>query len=289
VSFFLDQVVNGLTSGAEYALVAAGLALIFGVLEIVNFAHGEFFMLGSYLLWIGEAHLGLPYGVAAPVGIVGMAVFGGVFYLLVIRRILGKGWQIQLVATLAVSILMINLAIVLAGSLPKNVHSSLAASGLSAGGLHVSYQRIVVVVAALVSFTALALFLRLTKTGKSMRAVAQNREAASVAGIPIQRVGFVAVMCAAALAGVASVTISPLYNVSPTMGSLPVIKAFAAVIMGGFGNVTGAIISAFVLGLAEAFSIGYVSSAYADAIVFSLMIIVLLVRPQGVFGKAVRA
>ena len=289
MEFFLDQVVNGLTSGAEYALVAAGLALIFGVLEVVNFAHGEFFMLGSYLLWLGEAHLGLPYGLAAVLGVLAMAVFGGVFYLAVIRRILGKGWQIQLVATLAVSILMINLAIVLAGSLPKNVHSSLGESSLSVGALHVSLQRIGVLAAAVLSFAALALFLRRTKTGKSMRAVAQNREAAAVAGIPIQRVGFVAVVCAAALAGVASVTISPLYDVSPTMGSLPVIKAFAAVIMGGFGNVTGAIISAFVLGLAEAFSIGYVSSAYADAIVFGLMIAVLLLRPQGVFGTAVRA
>jgi branched-chain amino acid transport system permease protein len=289
VELFLDQLLNGITVGAEYALIAAGLALIFGVLEVVNFAHGEFYMAGAFMLWFAEAELGLAYLLSALVTLVGMAAFGALFYLGVVRRILNRGWQVQIVATLAASILLVNLAIVVAGSLPKRVESGLAASVVDLGPLHFSWQRVVIIAAALVAFTALALFLRYTKTGTAMRAVAQNREAAAVVGISVERIGLAAVICAAVLAGVASVTIPPLYTVEPTMGSLVVIKAFAAVIMGGFGNVTGAIVSAFVLGITEAYAVAYISSEYATAVVFAVMILVLLVKPNGLFGRAVRA
>lgn len=289
MDLLLDELVNGLTAGAEYALIAAGLALIFGVLEIVNFAQGELYMVGAYFLYLAQAQLHLPYGVALVVDLLGMALLGVVFYTVVIRRILGRGWQVQLVATLAVSILLVNLAIVTAGSLPKTVESALVDKVVSVGTLHVSVQRLVVLATAVVAFAVLAWFLRSTRTGRAMRAVAQNREAATVVGVPIQRIGLATVVIGSVLCGLAAGTISPLYNVAPTMGSLVIVKAFAAVIMGGFGNVGGAIASAFVLGVAEALAIGYVSAAYADAIVFGVMIVVLLVRPEGVLGKAVRA
>jgi branched-chain amino acid transport system permease protein len=289
MQLFIDQLVNGLTAGSEYALIAAGLALIFGVVEIVNFAHGELYMLGAYFLYVAQTYLNLPYGLALLVELVMMAGLGVVFYLLVIRRILNRGWQVQLVATLAVSILLINLVIVTAGALPKSVNSSLAYQIVTLGSLRLSVQRILVLGTALVAFAALASFLKYTKTGRAMRALAQNREAAAVVGVPVQRIGLVAVVVASLFCGLASGTIAPLHNVEPTMGTIVIIKAFAAVIMGGFGNVTGAVVSAFFLGLTEAFAIGYISSAYADAIVFAVMIVVLLLRPNGVFGRAVRA
>jgi branched-chain amino acid transport system permease protein len=289
MELFLDQVVNGLTAGSEYALIAAGLALIFGVVEIVNFAQGELYMAGAYFLYIAQAHLGLPYGLALVVELLMMALLGVVFYLVVVRRILNRGWQVQLVATLAVSILLVNLAIVMAGALPKTVNSSLTYDIVTIGSLRLSVQRILVFATAIAAFAMLASFLKHTKTGRAMRAVAQNREAAAVVGVPIQRIGLVAVVVASLFCGLASGTIAPLHNIEPTMGVIVIVKAFAAVIMGGFGNVTGAVVSAFVLGLTEAFAIGYISSAYADAIVFGVMIAVLLFRPNGVFGKAVRA
>jgi branched-chain amino acid transport system permease protein len=289
MELFLDQVVNGLTAGSEYALIAAGLALIFGVVEIVNFAQGELYMIGAYFLYIAQSFLDLPYGLALLVELVMMALLGVLFYVVVIRRILNRGWQVQLVATLAVSILLVNVAIVTAGALPKTVNSSLTYQIVEIGSLRLSVQRILVLATAVAAFAALASFLKYTKTGRAMRAVAQNREAAAVVGVPIQRIGLVAVVVASLFCGLASGTIAPLHNVEPTMGMIVIIKAFAAVIMGGFGNVTGAVVSAFFLGLTEAFAIGYISSAYADAIVFGVMIVVLLVKPNGIFGKAVRA
>ena len=283
------QLVNGLTFGAQYALIAAGLALIFGVLEIVNFAHGEFFMVGAYALYVATVVWDLPYAVAALVTVIGMGVFGVIFYYLIIARILNRGWQVQLVATLAASIVLTNLLIVVAGSQPKVVITSLTTDGIELFGVFLSWQRLLVLATTAVTFTVLALFLSRTKTGKSMRAVAQNRSAARIVGIDIARVGLVAVVLASALSGIAAATIAPLYSVAPTMGLLVVMKAFAAVIIGGFGNVTGAVYAGFAIGIVEALSIGYISSNYADVIVFGLMIAVLLVRPAGVFGQAVRA
>ncbi len=285
----LDQLANGLTLGAEYALVAAGLALIFGVVQIVNFAHGEFYMVGAYFLLLTQSAFALPYALGALLSIIAMGVFGGLFFLVVIRRILDKGWQTQLVATLAASVLLVNCAIVVAGSIPQAVLSPLSSLIMSLGGIHFSAQRLLVLLLAAVAFGVLYLFLRFTKMGKAMRAVAQNRDAAVVAGIPVDRVALAAVVAGSALAGVAGVTVPPLSNVSPTMGSIVVLKAFAAVVMGGFGNVPGAAVSALILGVVEALGVGYVSSQYGDAIVFGAMILVLLVRPHGLFGRAVRA
>lgn len=283
-----DQLVNGLTLGAQYALVAAGLALIFGVLGIVNFAHGELFMVGAYSLYLAQATLGLGYLPGALLGVAAMAVFGVVFYLVILRRILDRPWQVQLVATLAASLLIVNLAVVLAGPVPRLVESPLLDARVSVGGSQVSLQRLVVLGTAVLAFTAMYLYLKFAKLGKAMRAVAQNREAARVVAIPVAKVGLVAVIVGSALAGIAGVAIAPLVNLQPTMGQLVTLKAFAAVIMGGFGNVTGGIVAAFSLGLVEAFVTGFITSDYADLIVFAVMVLVLLFRPHGLFGRVAR-
>ncbi len=289
MTYLVDLLLNGLTLGAEYALVAAGLALIFGVLEIVSFAHGELFMVAGYLLYVFITRGRVAYWAAAPAVVLGMIAVGALFYAIVVRRILNRGWQVQLVATLAVSIVLVNGTIVVMGSSPKLVSSPLSEVILRLGSVRLSEQRLLVVGAAIVAFAGLYGVLQHTKTGKAMRAVAQNREAAMVVGIPIQRIGLAAVVTSSALAGVAAATIAPLYNLQPTMGQLVIVKAFAAVIMGGFGNVTGAIVAAAVLGVVEALTIGYVTSDYADVLVFGVMLLTLLFRPQGLFGRIVRA
>jgi len=286
---FVEEVVNGLTVGSEYALVAAGLALIFGVVQIVNFAHGELYMVGAYLLYLVESYLNWPYVPAALLAVLGMGVFGVVFYYVVVRNVLGKGWQTQLVATLAASVLLVNVVIVWAGSVPKVVLSPLTSTIVTLFVVRLSMQRLVVLAFALVAFVCLYAFLKHTKPGKAMRAMSQNRDAAIVVGIPIESVALSAVVVGSMLAGVAAVSIPPLANISPTMGAIVTLKAFAAVVMGGFTNVTGAIVSAFLLGLAEAIGIIWVPSEYADAIVFGVMIAVLLFRPHGLFGRAARA
>ena len=289
MEILLDQLINGLTRGAEYALVAAGLALIFGVVRIVNFAHGEFYMVGAYALFLTQSVLGLDYPLAALLMVVVMVPFGALFYGLVIHRVIGLAWQNQLVATLAASILLVNLAIVSAGSVPKFVYSPLVTEVASLFDVTFAWQRVLILGCAVAAFVGLYVLLKYTRPGKAMRALSQNREACVVVGIPVHRIGLITVMVGAGLAGVAAATIPVLSNVHPAMGLVVTVKAFAAVVMGGFGNVTGAIAAVFVIGIVEALGVGYVSSAYGDAFVFGILILVLLVRPQGVFGRAMRA
>jgi branched-chain amino acid transport system permease protein len=274
VGDLVEQLVHGLTLGSLYAMVATGLALMFGVVRLINFAHGEFYMLGGYAFWYAYGELGLPYPAAALVATAAMGVFGLVYERSVIRTILSRTWHVQLIATLATSITLTNLAILVFGTQPKEVPTRLSSAIVEVGGVRLAWQRVVVLAAAVVIFAGLEWFVTRAKLGKAMRAMSQNREACAV-GI------------SAALAGAAAALVSPLFNIFPDVGSLLTLKAFAAVIVGGFGFVKGAIAAAFLIGLAESLAAGYVSYAYKDAIAFVVMVLVLLVRPQGLFGRRI--
>ena len=268
-----------------YGLVATGLALMLGVARLINFAHGEFFMLGAYAFWYAYSELGAPYPVAGTLAAVAMLVFGVAYQRTVIRAILPRSWHVQLIATLATSVVLTNLAIIVFGAQPKEVPTVLSSRILDVGGLRVTWQRLLVLVASLVIFWALDRFVARTRTGKAMRAMSQNREACAVVGIDIQRVALVTFALAAALAAVAAALVSPLFNIFPDMGTGLTLKAFAAVVAGGFGYVNGAIAASFLIGIVESFGGSYVSYAYKDALAFVVMIAVLLWRPQGLFGR----
>jgi branched-chain amino acid transport system permease protein len=282
-----EQLVHGLTLGSMYAMVAAGLALMFGVVRLINFAHGEFYMLGGYAFWYAYRELGLPYPVAGLAATAAMSAFGLGYERTVIRAILLRSWHVQLIATLATSITLTNLAILVFGTQPKEVPTALSSSILEVAGLRVAWQRLLVLVAALVVFGALEWFVTRAKLGKAMRAMSQNREACAVVGVDVQRVALVTFAISAALAGGAASLVSPLFNIFPDVGALLTLKAFAAVIVGGFGYVKGAIAAAFLIGLAESIAAGYLSYAYKDAIAFVVMVLVLLIRPQGLFGRRI--
>jgi branched-chain amino acid transport system permease protein len=283
----LEQLIHGLTLGSMYAMVAAGLALMFGVVRLINFAHGEFFMLGAYAFWFAFEVLGLPYALAVLVAAGAMAVFGVVYQRTIIRAILDRSWHVQLVATLATSIVMTNLAIIVFGTQAKEVPTRLSSTILQVGELRIAWHRLLVLGASLVIFAALHWFVRRTKIGKAMRAMSQNREACAVVGVDVQRVALVTFSLSAALAGGAAALVTPLFNIYPDMGALLTLKAFAAVIVGGFGYVQGAIAASFIIGLTESLAAGYISYAYKDAIAFVIMIAVLLWRPQGLFGRRI--
>jgi branched-chain amino acid transport system permease protein len=287
VEDLLEQTVHGLTLGALYAMVATGLALMFGVVRLINFAHGEFYMLGGYAFWFAFREIGLPYPVAAVGAAAAMGLFGLVFERTVIRAILDRTWHVQLLATLATSIVLTNLAIIVFGTQPKEVPTALSAAILDVGGLRLSWQRLLVLAATAVVFAALQWFVARTRTGKAMRAVSQNREACAVVGVDIERVARTTFALSAALAGAAAALVSPLFSIFPDVGALLTLKAFAAVIVGGFGYVKGAIAAAFLIGVAESLAAGYVSYAYKDAIAFILMVAILLWRPQGLFGHRI--
>jgi branched-chain amino acid transport system permease protein len=268
-------------------MVATGLALMFGVVRLINFAHGEFYMLGGYAFWYAYAELGLPYPVAGLAAVAAMGLFGLAYERAVIRTILPRTWHVQLIATLATSITLTNLAILVFGTQPKEVPTRLSAAILDVGGIRLAWQRVVVLVAAVAIFAGLEWFVGHTKLGKAMRAMSQNREACAVVGVDVQHVALATFGLSAALAAAAAALVSPLFNIFPDVGALLTLKAFAAVIVGGFGFVKGAIAAAFLIGLAESLAAGYVSYAYKDAIAFVVMVAVLLVRPQGLFGRRI--
>ncbi len=283
----LEQLIHGLTLGSLYAMVATGLALMFGIVRLVNFAHGEFYMLGGYAFWFAYGELGLPYPVAGLAAAAAMGVFGLVYERGVIRAILARTWHVQLIATLATSITLTNLAILVFGTQPKEVPTRLSSTIVEVAGVRMAWQRLLVLAAAIVIFAGLEWFVTRAKLGRAMRAMSQNREACAVVGVDVQQVALATFGISAALAGGAAALVSPLFNIFPDVGALLTLKAFAAVIVGGFGYVKGAIAAAFLIGLAESLAAGYVSYAYKDAIAFVVMVVVLLVRPQGLFGRRI--
>ncbi len=282
-----EQAVHGLTLGSMYAMVAAGLALMFGVVRLINFAHGEFFMLGAYAFWFAFKEMGLPYAAAALLAPLAMAGFGVAYQRLVVRAILERSWHVQLIATLATSIVLVNLAIIVFGTQAKEVPTTLSSRVVEVWGVRIAWQRLLVLGAAPVIFGALQWFVGRTKTGKAMRAMSQNREACAVFGVDIQRIARVTFAVSGALAGAAAGLVSPLFNIFPDMGAVLTLKACAAVIVGGFGYVRGAIAASFLIGITESLAAGYISYAYKDAFAFLMMIGVLLWRPHGLFGRRI--
>jgi branched-chain amino acid transport system permease protein len=283
----LEQLVHGLTLGSMYAMVAAGLALMLGVARLINFAHGEFFMLGAYAFWYAYAERGVPYPLAGVLAPAVMVIFGVVYQRTVIRAILARSWHVQLIATLATSIVLTNLAIIVFGTQPKEVPTALSSRIVTIGGMRMAGQRLLVLGASIVIFAALHWFVTRTRAGRAMRAMSQNREACAVVGVDVQRVAMVAFAVSAALAAAAAVLVSPLFNIFPDMGTGLTLKAFAAVVTGGFGYVNGAIAASFLIGITEAVAGSYLSYAYKDAFAFVIMIAVLLWRPQGLFGRRI--
>ena len=283
----LEQLIHGLTLGSMYAMVAAGLALMFGVVRLINFAHGEFFMLGAYAFWFAYRAVGLPYPVAGLVAAGIMGGFGIVYERTVIRSILDRSWHVQLIATLATSITLTNLAIIVFGTQAKEVPTVLSARILEIGDVRIAWHRLLVLGMSLLVFAALHWFVRRTKTGKAMRAMSQNREACAVVGVDVERVALATFALSAVLAGGAAALVTPLFSIFPDMGALLTLKAFAAVIVGGFGYVQGAVAASFLIGVTESLAAGYISYAYKDAIAFVIMIAVLLWRPQGLFGRRI--
>lgn len=286
-NFILEQLINGLTLGSLYALVAIGLALVVGVLRLINFAHGDLFMIGSYLFFLARLDGHAPYWAAAAATVVSMLIIGYLFERAIIERVLDKSWRVQLIATLAVSVIIVNVFIYYWGMNPKIAPTVYASRFLEFGPIRIAAQRVLVFVIAPIAFLLFTLFLQRTRTGRAMRAMSQNREACLMVGVDPHRIAGITFAISAGLAGLAGVLVVPLYAVFPTMGGLLTFKALAAVIMGGYGQIKGALFASYLLGVSEAMAAGFISSSYADLVAFAVMILVLLLRPQGLFGRKI--
>ena len=286
--FLAQLAANGLSVGLGYALAAIGLALIFGILGQVNFAHCELYMLAAFLLFWAMHSLGLPYAAAALASVAIMATFGALLAQVVIVPNLDRGFESIVLGTLAVGIILQNAVRLTFGATPLDVSSPFESLAFDVGGVLLFGQRLLVCGAFIVAFTGLWAFLRFSEIGRAMRAMAQNPEACLMVGIDSRRVARWTGALAAALVGLAGVVISPLFDLYPNMGTEVVVKSFAVVIIGGMGNVWGAAIAGMALGVAESYAGGLGNAAIRDAIAFTVMIAILLARPQGIFGRSVR-
>ena len=286
--FLAQLAANGLSVGLGYALAAIGLALIFGILGQVNFAHGELYMLAAFLLYWVMRSLGLPYWAGALATLAIMTPFGALLAQVIIVPNLDRGFEAVVLGTLALGIILQNAVRLVFGATPLDISAPLANVSLDLGGVLFFGQRLLVCATFLAAFAGLGAFLRYSEIGRAMRAMAQNPEACLMVGIDGRRVARWTGALAAALVGLAGVVISPLFDLYPNMGTEVVVKSFAVVIIGGMGNVWGAALAGLALGLAESYAGGLGNAGIRDAIAFIVMIAMLLARPQGIFGRSVR-
>jgi len=283
--YLLQLMLNGIALGLLYALIAVGLSLIFGVMEIINFAHGELLMLGAFAMTFALPMLGLLYWPAMAVAVLLTALAGLAVYEVLLAKLKPDEFERSILITLGLSIVLIHVMQYIFTASPRMVDTQFGFDGIEIGTIRLTWTRVIGAGVALVAFGGLYLVLRFTQFGRAMRAIAQNREAALMVGIRPRVVARNAVVLAAALCGLAGAAISPIQLVTPSMGQFLIFKAFALVIIGGLGNIPGAVVAAIALGLIESWIGGFFSIAWQDGAVFVIMIVVLFLRPDGLFKR----
>lgn len=275
---------NGLVVGSGYVLVAVGLTLIFGILHIVNFAHGEFYMLGGFAAVLGSQVMGLPVLPSLLVVVVAMAAFGLLAERIVFRPISGKDPTNAIIASFGLSVLLQNLMLKTVGAEPMVPKSGFAPGAIQIGSTFITPERLAIIGATFVIVTALLLVLRYTWTGRALRALSENSTVALISGVNVRRISLITFVIGSVLAGIAGALMSPIFMVQPNSGTLVVMKAFIIVVVAGMGSIEGAIVAGIALGLIESLVAGYLGNQFRDIAGFLIVIIVLAVRPQGLFG-----
>ncbi|MCD2511021.1 branched-chain amino acid ABC transporter permease [Comamonas endophytica] len=279
---------NGLVQGSTYALLGIGLTLIFGIMKVVNMAHGELYTLGAYVAYGFVAVLGLNYfGSVLVAAVAGLAIGALIEWMLLRRRNLAAMDEVMLIM-IGVMIVLQNAELLLWGGVAKAVPSPFTQEPVVFGAVSVSPIRLFVLGTALVLLVAFYLLIERSRLGLAMRATFQDKDAAKIVGVNVSRIYTLTFALGSCLAAVAGALLAPVFVVNPTMGDLASLKAFAIVILGGLGNLLGATLGGFALALIEEFGAGYISTAYRDAIGFLVILIVMIVRPQGLFTSKER-
>ena len=283
-----QAVVNGLLIGGIYALVSIGVTLIFGVVKIVNFAQGEFVMIGMYISFYLATTFGIDPLVSLVISMPALFIVGVLLQHLLIRRVLGLGDMPQIFLTFALSLLLVNLALLLFTANYRTVQTSYSETAIHLGTLYVPVAKLIAFAVAMALSGLLWAFLHATDIGKAMRAAAQNRDVAMLMGINPDRVFCVAVGVALALAGAAGSLLMPFYPAYPLVGQVFVLMAFVAVVLGTLGNITGALIASLMMGVAELLGVQFVGADSGLIVVFAMLLLTLAVRPSGLFGGGSR-
>lgn len=293
---FITQIINGLRAGSIYALVALGYTMVYGIIRLINFAHGDFIMVGGYTLAFTipvMVAMGMPPWMAVIWAVIACSVVGVLVEKLAYSPVRAKGTNMSaLITAIAMSLFLENLAQAVFGANPRPVPTTISLPKI----LGFDGTTIVTIIVCSVVMVALQLFVKKTSMGKMMRAVSEDKQAATLMGVNVNRTITVTFAIGSALAAVASLTYCAQYNsVTTTMGSMLGLKAFVAAVLGGIGIIPGAMLGGFAIGLVESLSKAYIgvltggviTSAFSDAVVFAILIVVLLVKPAGVLGKNV--
>ena len=289
---FLNYLITGISLGSVYAIIALGYTMVYGIAKMLNFAHGDVIMIGAYAVYVAMAQAGLPAVPAVLLAMVVCTVLGVVIERVAYRPLRGSGSPLAvLITAIGVSYFLQNLALLIFGSNPKAFSSAvgLPPLKLAGGRLTISSETIVTIIVSLLIVFALTTFINKTKPGQAMLAVSQDQGAARLMGINVNGTIALTFAIGSALAAVAGVLLCSAYpSLNPYTCSMPGIKAFTAAVFGGIGSIPGAMIGGILLGLIETFGKAYISAQLADAIVFAVLIIILLVKPTGILGKPVQ-
>ena len=285
---FLTQMINGLSTGGMYALVAIGYTMVYGIAKMINFAHGEIIMVGAYLTYVVFSVLGMPV-VAIIASIAGCALLGVVTEKVAYKPLRNSSSLSVLITAIGVSYLLQNLFLILFGSAAITFPDFLPSGQLELLGLSISYVSLLSLILTFACTILLLLFINKTKLGKAMRAVSEDKGAAELMGINVNNTISMTFAIGSGLGAVAGIIYGLSYSlINPYLGAMLGIKAFIAAVLGGIGSIQGAMIGGLIIGVAEAFTVSYISSTFSDAVVFGILIFILLVKPAGLLGQNVR-
>lgn len=284
----IQTLISGLSLGSIYALIALGYTMVYGIAKMLNFAHGDIIMVGAYAVITAVFTMGLPPFIAILISIALCALLGIVIEFLAYRPLRQAQPLAVLITAIGVSYLLQNLALLIYGSEQKAFPTIVALPTVHIGGVYIDGITLATLVVTAVIMVALSLFINKARMGKAMRAVSEDKEAAELMGISVNRTITVTFAIGSALAGVAAIFYGAAYTyIRPTTGAMPGIKAFTAAVFGGIGSIPGAMLGGILLGVIEQLSKTYISTLWADAIVFGVLVVVLVVKPTGLLGKKI--
>lgn len=284
MDIFLQLVVNGLLLGGAYAIISIGLTLIFGVIRVVNFAHGEFLMVAMYATYLFASHLGWhPYVSVVPVAIL-LFGLGALMQRAIIQPLLNADGHIQIFATVGVSTALMNLALLVFGADVLATHTDIGTGTVFLGSLSLGVGPLVTLGVALLLVAGMHFFLTKTYLGRAFRAVAQHRYAASLMGVNVPVIYVLAFAIGSAFVGVAGALLTPQYPVFPTIGTYFVLTAFVIVVLGGMGSLAGALLGSLLIGLVDSLAGYYIAPDLKEVVYFAIFILILVFRPTGLFG-----
>ncbi len=285
---FLQHLLNGLMQGGTYALLGIGLTLIFGIMRVVNFTHGELYTFGAYMVFLFSMVLSTNFFLALLAAVIIGLVLGAAIEFVLLRPLRGANIDTTMLVMIGAWIALQNSEQLVWSGIAKSVTHPFPAEPLVVGPLSVSWIRVFVFVVAALLIAGTHLLINSTRLGKAMRSTFQDRETAALMGVNINAIHTATFALGSGLAAAAGALLGPVFVLAPTMGDLPALKSFAIVILGGLGSFKGATLGGFILALVEEFGAGYISSGYRDAMGFLIIILVLIFKPTGLFARTER-